>query len=149
MMCFFKKTALCLLLGWGLILPAFSQVCDCLTTGNCPVIIEDNGTFQGTLDVTVNGPNNLALCPLTSVCFSITHTWVGDLDMLLVSPTNTKFIVMSDAFDRQTSAIADLTLSDSASSSMPQIVSFSGGTFKPTDVIELKFPRISLNRHAL
>lgn len=76
---------------------SFAQVCDCLTTGNCPVPIFDNGTFQGTLDVTVSGPNDLGQCPLTSVCFSITHTWVGDLAVTLTSPNGTNYIVMGDA----------------------------------------------------
>ncbi len=74
-----------------------AQVCDCVTTGNCPVPIQDNGTFQGTLDVTVNGPNDLGQCPLTSVCFSITHTWVGDLCVTLTSPSGVNYMVMADA----------------------------------------------------
>lgn len=74
-----------------------AQACDCLTTGNCPVPIQDNGTFQGTLDVTVNGPNDLGQCPLTSVCFSITHTWVGDLAVTLTSPSGINYMVMADA----------------------------------------------------
>ena len=76
--------------------PLFSQVCDCLTTGNCPVPIQDNGTFYGTLDVTVNGPNDLSQCPLTQVCFSITHTWVGDLSVALVSPGGLNYLLMAD-----------------------------------------------------
>ncbi len=74
-----------------------AQVCDCLTTGNCPVGIEDNGTFMGTLDVTVNGANDLGQCPLQSVCFSITHTWVGDLCVTLTSPSGLNYMVMADA----------------------------------------------------
>lgn len=76
--------------------PLFSQVCDCLTTGNCPVTIQDNGTFQGTLDVMVNGANDLGACPLTSVCFQITHTWIGDLSVTLTSPGGLNYMVMAD-----------------------------------------------------
>ncbi len=74
----------------------FAQPCDCVTTGNCPVGIEDNGTFDGTLDVTVNGTNDLSLTPLQSVCFSITHSWVGDLSVTLTSPNGTNYIIMGD-----------------------------------------------------
>lgn len=74
----------------------YAQPCDCLSTGNCPVPIQDNGTFQGTLDVTVNGPNDLGQCPLTAVCFSITHTWVGDLSVSLTSPGGAHYLVMAD-----------------------------------------------------
>lgn len=77
--------------------PLFSQPCDCLNTGNCPVPIEDNGTFYGTLDVTVSGANDLASCPLTQVCFSITHTWVGDLSVTLTSPGGLNYLLMADS----------------------------------------------------
>lgn len=76
--------------------PLLAQPCDCITTGNCPVPIEDNGTFFGTLDVTVDGPNDLGACPLTQVCFSITHTWVGDLSVALTSPSGVNYLVMAD-----------------------------------------------------
>ncbi|MEZ4957141.1 MAG: gliding motility-associated C-terminal domain-containing protein [Saprospiraceae bacterium] len=76
--------------------PLLAQPCDCISTGNCPVPIFDNATFQGTLDVTVNGPNDLGACPLTKVCFSITHSWVGDLSVALTSPNGTNFLLMAD-----------------------------------------------------
>lgn len=86
-----------MLLSITALTPLLAQPCDCLTTGNCPVPIQDNGTFQGTLDVTVSGPNDLGQCPLTSVCFSITHTWVGDLCVTLTSPSGVNYMVMADA----------------------------------------------------
>jgi gliding motility-associated-like protein len=67
--------------------------CECT---NCPVPIQDNGTFDGFLDVTVNGPNNLGLCPLQRVCFTIDHTWVGDLSVSLISPSGLNYLVMAD-----------------------------------------------------
>ena len=72
------------------------EVCDCVTTGNCPVPITDNGTYQGTLDVTVDGANDLDSCQLTSVCFSITHTWIGDLSVALTSPGGETYLLMAD-----------------------------------------------------
>lgn len=82
-------------LAFTLIIPStgISQPCECT---NCPVPIQDNGTFQGFLDVTVDGPNNLALCPLQQVCFEITHTWVGDLCVTLTSPGGLNYMVMAD-----------------------------------------------------
>ncbi len=76
--------------------PLSAQPCDCISTGNCPVAIEDNGTFYGTLDVTVNGNNDLGDCPLNRVCFSITHTWVGDLSVALSSPSGVNYLLMAD-----------------------------------------------------
>lgn len=75
---------------------SFSQVCDCVSTGNCPVPITDNGTYCGVLNVTVDGPNDLEDCPLTSVCFTITHTWIGDLSATLTSPSGVSYILMAD-----------------------------------------------------
>ena len=75
---------------------SYSQVCDCATTGNCPVPIVDNGSYDGMLNVTVNGPNDLGQCPLTSVCFTITHTWIGDLSVSLTSPSGLNYMLMAD-----------------------------------------------------
>ena len=85
-----------LLFFLAILSPAYAQICDCVSTGNCPVPITDNGTFEGTLDVTTNGPNDLDLCPLTSVCFTITHTWIGDLSVSLTSPSGVSYIIMAD-----------------------------------------------------
>ncbi len=94
----FKKYFLAaILLVTAALSPLLAQPCDCLNTGNCPVPIQDNGSFQGTLDVTVNGANDLGVCPLTSVCFSITHTWVGDLAVTLTSPSGINYLVMADS----------------------------------------------------
>ena len=70
-----------------------AQPCTCT---NCPVPITDNGTFQGFLDVTVNGPNDLGQCPLQDLCFTIEHTWMGDLSVSLISPTGLNYLVMAD-----------------------------------------------------
>lgn len=72
------------------------QACDCVNTGNCPVAIVDNGSYDGTLNVTVSGDNDLGSCPLTSVCFTITHTWIGDLSVALTSPSGVNYLLMAD-----------------------------------------------------
>ncbi len=82
---------------WGIFSLLSAQPCDCLTTGNCPVQIEDNNSFSGTLDVTVNGANDLGQCPLTQLCFTINHTWIGDLSVSLISPGGLNYLVMADA----------------------------------------------------
>ena len=75
--------------------PLFAQD-DCACT-NCPVPIFDNGTFNGFLEVTVDGPNDLSQCPLQEVCFTISHTWVGDLCVTLTAPDGTNYMVMADS----------------------------------------------------
>ena len=79
-----------------LLLPTWGQAqpCEC---SNCPLPIQDNGSFDAFLDVNVNGPNDLGQCPLQSVCFTIDHTWIGDLSVTLTSPSNINYILMADA----------------------------------------------------
>jgi gliding motility-associated-like protein len=91
-----KSLILGLTLFFAAFTPLFSQPCDCVSTGNCPVPITDNGTFNGMLDVTVNGTNDLGVNPLTSVCFTITHTWIGDLSVSLTSPSGLHYMLMAD-----------------------------------------------------
>ena len=71
-----------------------SQVpCECT---NCPVGIQDNGTFEAFLDVNIVGANDLGSCPLQEVCFTINHTWVGDLSVSLISPSGLNYLIMAD-----------------------------------------------------
>lgn len=72
----------------------FAQPCECT---NCPLPITDNGSFDGFLDVTVNGADDLGQCPLEQVCFTIDHTWIGDLSVSLTSPSGLNYLIMADA----------------------------------------------------
>ncbi len=77
----------------------FTQIlaqCSCVETGNCSTPINDYGVYDGFVDVTVNGPNDLAVSPLTSLCFTISHTWIGDLSVSLTSPGGLEYLVMAD-----------------------------------------------------
>jgi gliding motility-associated-like protein len=74
----------------------YGQACSCVNAGNCPLPITDNGIFNATLDVNIDGPNDLGQCPLTTVCFTIQHTWVGDLAISLTSPAGLHYLVMAD-----------------------------------------------------
>ncbi|MEL7220747.1 MAG: hypothetical protein AAGJ93_05470, partial [Bacteroidota bacterium] len=85
----------CLLATYFLLLPTLSaQECDCI---GCPLTITDNATFQVFLDVNIDGPNDLGSCGLEQVCFTIDHTWVGDLAATLTSPAGLNYIIMGDS----------------------------------------------------
>ncbi len=73
-----------------------SAQCDCVTSGNCPVPINDNGIYNAFLDVTVNGPNDIAQSPLQQVCITLSHTWIGDLSVSLTSPSGVEYLIMAD-----------------------------------------------------
>ena len=90
-----KSILAVLLFSFATFAQLFAQ-CDCVTSGNCPVPIQDNGVYSGFLDVTVNGANDLGVNPLTSVCVTITHTWIGDLSISLTSPSGKEYLIMAD-----------------------------------------------------
>src|SRR6266516_2858274 len=62
-----------------------------------------------------------------------THTYPDDLDVLLVSPTGQKVIVMSDAGGGGDVNNVSLTLSDGAAAALPDSGQVVSGTFKPTN----------------
>lgn len=69
------------------------QSCSCV---DCPVSIFNLQTHTSSIDVQVAGPNDLGSCGLNEVCFTIFHTWVGDLSVSLISPAGKKYLVMAD-----------------------------------------------------
>ncbi len=73
-----------------------AQPCDCVSAGNCPLPIPDNDSISTSLLISSGGTNDLSECPLLSVCFTIKHTWIGDLSVSLTSPNSTNFLIMAD-----------------------------------------------------
>ena len=73
---------------------AFAQPpCTCT---NCPVPITDNNSSFSQIDVSVNGANDLGICGLKKVCFTISHTWMSDLSVSLTSPSGLHYLLMAD-----------------------------------------------------
>ncbi len=92
-----KKLLGLLLVFTGISFGLFAQPGGCGCT-NCPVAITDNGNFDANIFIQNTGPNILGVnnC-LESVCFTVTHTWIGDLDFTLTAPDGTCYIIMGDA----------------------------------------------------
>jgi len=63
----------------------------------------------------------------------LNHTWPGDLEMVLVSPTGQKTVVMSDAGKQYTPYAVSLRLTDEATVPLPESELITSGAFKPTD----------------
>lgn len=72
----------------------WAQDCSCI---DCPVSISNLQTHSSSIDVQVAGPNDLGQCGLNEVCFTIVHSWVGDLSVSLISPAGKKYLIMADA----------------------------------------------------
>ena len=85
------------------------------------VTVSDAGMFAGTVTVELTG---------------VSHSYPGDLDILLVSPTGQSLVLMSDASDQYTnSAATTLTFSDSAAGPIPFDSILTSGTYLPTNVV--------------
>ncbi len=77
--------------------PSFGQTpCDCIGNGLCPLPISDNDTTRVPLMIDLPGAPTLENCPLESVCFTIEHTWIGDLQISLESPNGERYLIMAD-----------------------------------------------------
>ncbi|MBP6528488.1 MAG: carboxypeptidase regulatory-like domain-containing protein [Burkholderiales bacterium] len=63
------------------------------------------------------------------------HTYPRDVDMLLVSPTGQKLIILSDVGATSVAAVnATITLDDAAANLLPTTTGIVSGAFKPTNV---------------
>ncbi|MCB0642485.1 MAG: proprotein convertase P-domain-containing protein, partial [Phaeodactylibacter sp.] len=82
----------CLLL---LFLP-FGGHSQTFTCTDCPVAITDINIQTSTLNVSGLSTNDLSVCQLQEVCFTIQHTWIGDLVIALESPDGLQYLVMAD-----------------------------------------------------
>jgi CSLREA domain-containing protein len=87
-------------------------------------------------------PSNInvagVLGPISDVkvrLFSFTHSFVQDVDMLLVSPSGQKFVLMSDIGGNTSITNRNYTFSDAAANFMVE-GSNPSGTYKPTDFTE-------------
>jgi uncharacterized repeat protein (TIGR01451 family) len=64
---------------------------------------------------------------------NFSHTYPSDVDVLLVSPSGQKLLLMSDAGGSFSASGVTLTFDDSAASGLPVSAQLVSGTFKPTD----------------
>ena len=63
----------------------------------------------------------------------LTHTWPADIDVMLVSPTGQKVVLMSDAGSGIAVSGVNLTFDDAATASLPVDTALVTGSFKPSD----------------
>lgn len=86
-----------IILGLLLFSPKANAQCGCT---NCPLDLPDVLTEAFTGNIFVDNTTNDVLgsggqC-LESVCFDITHDWIGDLDITLIAPDGTSVILYAD-----------------------------------------------------
>ncbi|HCQ20978.1 MAG TPA: hypothetical protein DIU28_05840, partial [Anabaena sp. UBA12330] len=64
---------------------------------------------------------------------NLSHTWPDDIDVLLVSPTGGKAILMSDVGGSSGLANVTLTFDPTATANLPDVGQITSGSYKPTD----------------
>jgi subtilisin-like proprotein convertase family protein len=71
---------------------------------------------------------------LTVTLIGLTHTYPADVGVLLVGPTGTNVVLMSDCGGGNGITEVTLTFDDSAASSLPKSGQITSGTYLPTDL---------------
>ena len=81
--------------------------------------------------ITISGFEG-AVSKVTVGLLNLSHTFPEDLDVLLVSPTGRKILLMSDAGGGNRIDHVNLTFNDGVSNSLPALGQIQSGTFKPS-----------------
>jgi Ca2+-binding RTX toxin-like protein len=99
-----------------------------------PITIPSSGTstpYPSTINVSgLSGNINSLKVTLTN----LSHTWPDDIDVLLVGPTGTKALLMSDVGGSSGVNNVTLTFDPTATSSLPDSGLITSGSYKATDV---------------
>ncbi|MDY7047815.1 MAG: Calx-beta domain-containing protein, partial [Microcystis panniformis WG22] len=98
-----------------------------------PITIPDSGTstpYPSTINVSgLSGNINSLKVTLTN----LSHTWPDDIDVLLVGPTGTKALLMSDVGGFNSLSNVTLTFDPTATSLLPDEGIITSGSYKATD----------------
>ncbi|WP_284526043.1 S8 family serine peptidase [Microcystis panniformis] len=98
-----------------------------------PITIPSSGTstpYPSTINVSgLSGNINSLKVTLTN----LSHTWPDDIDVLLVGPTGTKALLMSDVGGSSGVNNVTLTFDPTATSSLPDSGLITSGSYKATD----------------
>jgi uncharacterized repeat protein (TIGR01451 family) len=102
-------------------------------TNNSAIVIPDHGSaspYPST--ISVSGLTGLVGKVAVSLN-GLTHGFPDDIDIILVSPSGQKVVLMSDTGGGHSITNLNLTFDDSASSGLPDNAQIASGTYKPTD----------------
>lgn len=110
--------------GWYVAVQSSPDVIGLQTTG-AGTIYPSQRLVAGLLGTVTNVTVNVT---------NLSHTAVNDMDLLLVAPNGRKVVLMSDVGGPNEVAGLTLTFDDAAATNLPQFVTPTSGTFRPTDV---------------
>jgi subtilisin-like proprotein convertase family protein len=75
---------------------------------------------------------------VTVTLSGLTHTFPDDIDILLVSPSGRKMIIMSDAGGLNAVTNVTITLDDAAATAIPDSAALTTGTFRPGNYLTVQ-----------
>ena len=102
------------------------------TINSTTITIPDSGASTPyPSNVTVSGISGPAAVRVR--LYALTHTFPGDLDLLLVGPAGQKMVIMSDVGSSAGVTNANIVLEDAAAANMPTGAVSVAGTWKPTN----------------
>src|SRR4051812_13274049 len=112
-------------------------------------------TFSNPASISLNEPATVHMAPTVAVPYpstisvsgvtdpvstirvilnNVNQTRMDDVDMLLVSPTGVKFVILSDAGGSVAPGGLNITLADSGATQVPDAGPIATGTYQPTCV---------------
>jgi len=121
-----------------------------VTVQSLPAFLPTPVTFTNPANIVINNvgiaspsPANLAVTGLATTGVSVrsvningfSHTWAGDVNMVLQSPTGQNVILMANSNADPLIAVnnINLTFDDAAAASLPAAAPMVSGTYKPTN----------------
>ncbi|HSA91960.1 MAG TPA: hypothetical protein VLE48_03040 [Terriglobales bacterium] len=122
---------------WGKVVPSGAPAPSSVTFSNASQITVNDSVSPPTMaspypsSITVSGLTG-TINKVTVKLKGLTHTFPGDLDILLVGPTGANLILMSDV-DADPTAGVQLTFDDAAASPLLSSGPLVSGSFQPTD----------------
>lgn len=100
----------------------------------------NNGIFIPEIGTASPYPSGIVVAGLTGVISQVTvtlnnlsHTFPSDVDVLLVSPSGTQIVLLSDAGGNYSATNVSLTFSAAATAPLPEKAQLVSGTYLPTD----------------
>ena len=109
-------------------------------SNSTPIAIPNVGTATPyPSNITVSGlPSTIGA--ITVTLSGLAHTFPDDIDVLLVSPTGRKMIIMSDAGGLNAVTNVTITLDDAAATAIPDSAALTTGSFKPANYLTVQDP---------
>jgi subtilisin-like proprotein convertase family protein len=134
---FVKPSKMLAMIAALIFLTAVSNEGQTTFSNSTPITINDGKISPTKADPypsTINVSNlSGTITKVTVTLNSLSHTYLSDVDIMLVSPTGAKLVLFSDIGEETNVESLTVTLDDEASSLVPEGSGITSGKYKPTD----------------